>query len=114
MIKFELVWIDKFIRWLLVSGLNGFMSCESTQTSWFQVWFNLKKCSSIGWNLSYIWKSEWAMILAMFEWPNLIGSVWNLVWLMVQDVVQISSELDKRCFGFGVDLVSYSAAVFSI
>ena len=35
-IKFEL---DKFMRWLLVSGLNGFMSCESIQTSWFQVWF---------------------------------------------------------------------------
>ena len=38
-IKFELVWMDKFIRWPLVSGLNGFMSCESIQTSWFQVWF---------------------------------------------------------------------------
>ena len=35
-IKFEL---DKFMRWLLVSGLNGFMSCESILTSWFQVWF---------------------------------------------------------------------------
>ena len=29
-IKFEL---DKFIRWHLVSGLNGYMSCESIQTS---------------------------------------------------------------------------------
>ena len=38
-IKFELVWMDKFIRWPLVSGLNGFMSSESIQTSWFQVWF---------------------------------------------------------------------------
>jgi hypothetical protein len=51
-IKFELVWMDKFIRWLL-SGWNGFMSCESIQTSWFQVWFNLKKISSMGWNMSY-------------------------------------------------------------
>ena len=36
-IKFELIWMDKFIRWLLVSGFNGYMSCESIQTSWFQV-----------------------------------------------------------------------------
>ena len=33
-IKFELVWMDKFIRWHLVSGLNEYMSCESIQTSW--------------------------------------------------------------------------------
>ena len=32
-IKFELVWLDKFMRWLFVSGLNGYMSCESIQTS---------------------------------------------------------------------------------
>jgi hypothetical protein len=32
-IKFELVWMDKFISWLLVSGLNRYMSCESSQTS---------------------------------------------------------------------------------
>jgi hypothetical protein len=45
-IKFELVWMDKFIRWLLVSGLNGYMSYEIIQISRFQVWFNLKKNSS--------------------------------------------------------------------
>ena len=39
--------LDEFIRWLLVSGLNGFMSCESIQTSWFQVWFTFGEvCSS--------------------------------------------------------------------
>jgi hypothetical protein len=27
------------MRWLLVSGLNGYMSYESVQTSWSQVWF---------------------------------------------------------------------------
>ena len=32
-IKFELVWMDKFMRWLLLSGLNGYMSCESIQIS---------------------------------------------------------------------------------
>ena len=75
------------------------------------------KYSSSDWNLSYIAKSEWAVILAMFEWSKLIGLEWN--WcacsrLMVWDSVEISWELDKRCFGFGVDLVSYSAAVFSM
>jgi hypothetical protein len=45
-IKFKLVWMDMFMRLLLISGLNGYMSCESIQTSWFQVWFNLKKNSS--------------------------------------------------------------------
>ena len=55
---YKLVWMDKFIRWHLVSGLNGYMSCESIQTSLFQVWFNLKKNSSSNWNLSYIIKSE--------------------------------------------------------
>jgi hypothetical protein len=38
-IKFELVCLDKFIRWHLVSGLNGNMSCKSIQASWVQVWF---------------------------------------------------------------------------
>jgi hypothetical protein len=61
------------MRWLLVSGLNGYMSCESIQTSLFQVWFNLKKNNSSNWNLSYIAKSELAVILAMLEWSNLIG-----------------------------------------
>ena len=42
-IKFELVWMDKIIRWLLVSGLNGYMSYENIQTSWFQVWFAFGK-----------------------------------------------------------------------
>jgi hypothetical protein len=32
-IKFELIWLDKFTRCHLVSGLNGYMSCESIQTS---------------------------------------------------------------------------------
>ena len=31
--------LDKFIRWHLVNGLNELMSCESIQTSEFQVWF---------------------------------------------------------------------------
>ena len=44
-IKFELVWMDKFTRWPLVSGLNGFMSCKSIQTSWFQVWFTFDEDS---------------------------------------------------------------------
>ena len=38
-IKCELAWMDKFIRWPLVSRLNGYMCYESIQTSWFQVWF---------------------------------------------------------------------------
>ena len=33
---------------------------------------------------------------------------------MVWDYVEILWELDKNCFGFGMDLVNYSAAVFSI
>ena len=101
----------------LVSVLNIYMSCESIQISWFQVWFNLMKNSSIVEIFPILEKSEWAVILAMFEWSKLIGLEWN--WcacsrLMVWDSVEISWELDKRCFGFGVDLVNYSAAVFSM
>jgi hypothetical protein len=34
--------MDKFTRLLLVSGMIGYMSCESTQISLSQVWFKLK------------------------------------------------------------------------
>ena len=65
--------LDKFIRWPLVSGLNGYMSCRSVQTSWVQVWFTFGEVGSSNWNLSYIVKSELAVILAMFDWSKLIG-----------------------------------------
>ena len=71
--------LDKFIRWHLVSGLNGYMSYGSIQTSWFQVWFTFGEVCLSDWNLSYIIKSEWAVILAMFEWSNLFVLTWNLV-----------------------------------
>ena len=32
-IKFELVWMDMIMRWQFISGMNGYMSCESIQTS---------------------------------------------------------------------------------
>ena len=78
---------------------------------------HLMKYSSSDWNLSYITKSELAMTLAMFEWQNLLDQHENLCSYsipMVWDAVEISWELDKRYFGFGVDLVSYSAAVFNM
>jgi len=34
--------------------------------------------------------------------------------LIIEDAVEISWKLDKGYFGFGVDLISYSAAVFSM
>ena len=61
------------MRWHFVSGLNGYMSCESIQTSWFQVWFIFNEALLMWRNLSYSWESEQAMILAMFEWSKLIG-----------------------------------------
>ena len=70
------------MRWLLVSELNVFMSCESIQTSWFQVWFAFGEVCSSDWNMSYITKSEWAVILAMFEWSILFGLAWNLVCML--------------------------------
>ena len=75
------------------------------------------KFSSSGWNMSYNWKSELAVIIAMFEWQILLD--WLENWctcptFMVWDAVEISWKLDKKCFGFGVVLVSYSAAVFSM
>ena len=36
---YELIELDKYAMLLAISGLNGFMSCESIQTTWFQVWF---------------------------------------------------------------------------
>jgi len=65
----------------LVSGLNGYMSCESIQTSWFQVWFNLMKNSSTIEICPKFEKYEWAVILAMFEWSKLIGVAWKLVYI---------------------------------
>ena len=81
-IKFELIWMNMNMRLILVSGLNGYMSCESIQTSWSQVWFNLKKYSSSDWNVSYIVKSKCAVILAMFERSNLFGLASNLVCIL--------------------------------
>ena len=46
-IKFGLIWVGYIHEMTLVSALNGYMSSESIQTSWFQVWFNLMKNSSI-------------------------------------------------------------------
>ena len=71
--------LDKFIRWPLVSGLNGYMSCESVQTSWVQVWFTFGEVYSSDWNLSYIAKTELAVIKSKFEWSNLFGLARNLV-----------------------------------
>ena len=76
------LWLDKFIRWHLVSGLNGYMSYESIQTSLFQVWLNLKKNSLSNWNMSYIAKSELDVILAMFEWSNLFVLAWNFLCIL--------------------------------
>ena len=32
-IEFKLVWMDMIMRWYLVCGMNGYMSCDSIQTS---------------------------------------------------------------------------------
>jgi hypothetical protein len=69
------------MRWLLTSGLSGYMPCGSIQTSLFQVRFNLKY-SSIGRNLSYISKSEW-----VFKGSNLIGLTWNLAYMLYTYVI---------------------------
>jgi hypothetical protein len=63
--------LEKFIRWPLVSRFNGYMSCESIQQVSFKIDSHLMKYSSSDWNLSDIVKSDWAMILVMFEWTNL-------------------------------------------
>ena len=81
------------MRWLLVNGLNGYMSCKSVQTSWFQIWFNLKKYSSIDWNMPYNWKTELAVIKSEFEWHIYLD--WIEIWyeysiLMVWDFIEIS------------------------
>ena len=52
--KIELIWMDMIMRWHLVCDIIEYMSCESIQTSWHQVWFNLMKYSSIAQNLSFI------------------------------------------------------------
>ena len=42
-VKFKLVWLDMITRWLLVSDLNGYMSCVGIQISWYQVWFTFEE-----------------------------------------------------------------------
>ena len=76
------------MRWYLVSGLNGFMSCESIQTSWFQVWFILDEVY-LKWLKSVLyWKSDLAVILAMFEWSKLIGLAWKFVYILYTYVMR--------------------------
>ena len=54
-IKFELV-LNGYDHEMTFSMWYNwvYMSCESIQTSWHQVWFNLMKYSSIAQNLSFI------------------------------------------------------------
>ena len=56
--KIELIWMDMIMRWHLVCDIIEYMSCESIQTSWHQVWFNLMKYSSNCSKSVLYWKSE--------------------------------------------------------
>ena len=53
-IKIELVWMDMIMRWHSIWDMIRYMSCEFIRISWYQVWFNLMKYSSIAQNLSFI------------------------------------------------------------
>ena len=90
---YELIELDKYAMLLAISGLNGFMFCESIETSWFQVWFTFGKVWSSDWNLSYIAKSEWAEFKSEFEWPNLFGLAWNLVCMLETYSIKLCMNL---------------------
>jgi hypothetical protein len=78
--------------WVSLNGYNH----EMTFYKWYEwiyvLWkysnklasslIQLLEYSSIAQNLSFIAKPEWAEILAMFGWSNLIGLAWNLVHML--------------------------------
>ena len=70
------------MRHILVSGLNGYMSCGSVLTNWVQVWFNSRKNSS---NMEICPNIEnlcWTVMIAMFEWSKPVVLAWNLVFML--------------------------------
>ena len=109
--------LDKFMRHLLASGLNWYMSSESVLTNLVQVWFNLRKNSSNMKLCPNIENMCWTIMIPclsdqnLLYWPEILHTCSAL---MILAAVEIWWPLDKRYFGFGVELVNYSAAVFSI
>jgi hypothetical protein len=88
--------------------------CESIKSSWYQVWFNLKKyrtsleiCPILQiWadrDDSHVWviKSVWIGFKIGTHALHLIWVAWKISWI-----------LDKGYFGFGVDIVDTYVAVF--
>ena len=73
--QIKLVCMDMIMRWYLQCDMTGYISCESTQISWLEVWFSLMKHSSI----AQIWVR---CNLSHVRWLNLIGLAWKFVCML--------------------------------